>query len=301
MPSGHRRATRATVLGAVLLLCATACAEGPDPVLVGAEIAPPTVTYEIPDDLALHLLPTSGAQTRWVQGVDAFQQQVTRARTLECARSHGLTPPAQAPPAFIRLGELPDLEFIRQHGMAGSPEPPGTPVTLPTTTGTTPPGTSDPGAAKQCRDEGLAAGRELTSVYQSLQARWMSAAVAVRDDPRARQALQALPGCAVEKGVKISSEDDFFRHLDRAVQQAPDEVSAARADLALSAVYAECMLPVEKIREPLREAARHAFLTENAREMEALRLNLIPRIHALEHRYGLRISFPQPSPHPAAP
>ena len=77
------------------------------------------------------------------------------------------------------------------------------------------------------------------------------------------------------------------------------EHSAAPADLPgtereLGRVYADCMSPVEAVRDPARLRIRTQFLTEYAAEVRELRTALLPAVHRAEQRYGLRMVFPAP-------
>lgn len=270
-----------------------ACSTAADPSESAPSSAPPTgasaqVTHALPDDPVRMLLPATGAEARWTQGLDAFGQQVAHTVTASCASKGGFGLPQDAPPpAFIRFFELPDLDFLAQHGFSHSAE-----VPLPAE----PPATDrsgTPDEVRRCGDEGAAAADALRKTYVPLQGSWFKELGSLRDAPATVKAMAGLPDCLARHGIDVPDEDGFFRHTDsRLNSTAPADVP--RESRALGGVYADCMRPVEAALEPLRERLRTRFLTEHAAEADKLRENLVPSLRSAEERHGVRLSFPAP-------
>src|SRR5436305_7768 len=76
------------------------------------------VTHDIPADVVPMVLPVTGADTRWTQGLDAFLQAARYSALRDCVRAHGLAMPDVPPPMFVRYMDIPDLAYIRAHGFA---------------------------------------------------------------------------------------------------------------------------------------------------------------------------------------
>ncbi|MFF1308750.1 hypothetical protein [Streptomyces sp. NPDC058307] len=197
---------------------------------------------------------------------------------------------------FIRYFELPDLDFIRRHGLSASAGIPGPTPAAPASGTASAAAPARPGTAAQtrrCRAEGAAAADALRDSYADLQGRWFSELISLRDDPGTVEARRNLPDCLAGRGIQARDEQTFM-----AVAQAR-EGSAAPADLPrteteLGRVYADCMRPVEAVRDPVRLRTRTQFLTDHAVEVRELRTALLPAVHRAEQRYGLRMVFPAP-------
>lgn len=249
---------------------------------------PPTVQKGLPRDVTAMVLPATGDDTRLTQGLDGFAQMVGHARLTECAEREGVSPPAVPPPAYIGWSDLPDLGFIGRHGLTRSVP------AMPDAESSGAKGRKDPAAQQSCAAEAHAATKEFKDLYAPLQSLWWPEVAAVRDDPRAREALRALPGCLARYGIEVDDEDAFFALVDRTVQRTEDVEEAARADRGLGAAYATCMAPVEAVREPLRTSRRTAFQASHREEILALERTLLPRIRELERRHGLSFARPVP-------
>ncbi|MEV6197706.1 hypothetical protein AB0M19_35545 [Streptomyces sp. NPDC051920] len=266
----------------------------------------------LPDDPVRMVLPATGAETRWTQGLDVFVRQEARSAAARCAREHETTLPEQAPVTFIRYYELPDLDFVARHGLSDS-------ATVPAATpGTAMPGRNgngggsgggdggrvgsgagERGAAgsaaevRRCLAEGTAAATELRTSYATLQGQWFDSLVSLRRDPAVVRALRTLPGCLSGHGIRVRDENGFFALADRQDQTAaPDRLPAVQR--ALGSAYADCMRPVEAVREPARLRLRARFLDDHAAEVRTLRKTLVPSLHQATKKNGVRLVFPAP-------
>ncbi|MFE6488599.1 hypothetical protein ACFVGN_37495, partial [Streptomyces sp. NPDC057757] len=139
-----------------------------------------------------------------------------------------------------------------------------------------------------------AAVRGLDALSSPLQGKWWNELDTLRDQPQVRHALTKLPECLDHRhNLRVNSEDDFFALVDsRLADHADDDAALVREDRKLAVAYADCMRPVEAVREPLREKLRERFVAENSREIASLRSKLGPVVRELEKRHGVRISFP---------
>ncbi|WP_051804736.1 hypothetical protein [Streptomyces griseus] len=293
-----KRPIIAAVLGAVVAAgalagcggAATGLSAAPLPTAPGP-VRPPSVVRGLPAerDLTAMVLPATGVDSRLAQGLDGFAQLVGHARGQECAERAGIRLPETPPPAYIGWSDLPDLGFIGRHGLTTS-----VPALPPDSPSGRAAGRTDPAAQRRCGAEGSVAAKEFRDLYSPLQSLWWPEVSAVRDDPRAREALRALPGCLARHGVEAEDEDGFFALVDRTVQGIEDGAEAARADRGLGAAYAACMAPVEAVREPLRTARRTAFEAAHRDELRALERGLLARIRELERRHGLAFGHPVP-------
>jgi hypothetical protein len=113
---------------------------------------------------------------------------------------------------------------------------------------------------------------------------------ALRNRPQVRRALAKVPECLEHRhNLRVNNEDDFFALVDsRIAEHADDATALVREARELAGAYADCMRPVETVREQLRER----FAAENIREIAALHSKLGPAVQELEKHHGVRISFP---------
>jgi len=199
--SAHRSRFRITVAATAALL--TACTAGPDSPAhdpaTSSSVARARLSRDLPRDPVRMVLPATGAESRWTQGLDVFVQQVARVATDSCARRRGTGLPEEAPVAFIRYFELPDLDFIARHGTSESaavPATPGSPV---------PTAPSSAAAVRACRAEGRAAASALRDSYAGLQGRWFTELTSLRGDPRTVRALRTLSGCLAGRGIRVNA------------------------------------------------------------------------------------------------
>ncbi|MFF4244818.1 hypothetical protein ACFYY2_10125 [Streptomyces sp. NPDC001822] len=285
----HRSLARAAVAAATALLtaaCSTAvgASDGQQSV---AE-APGRLTQALPDDPVRMVLPTTGAETRWTQGLNVFGQQLARAAAAECARAGGFRLTEEVPVAFIPFGDLPDLGFLGRHGFGRSAEVP---------TGPRASASARAGGATEthrCRAVGATAAEQVAKRYQPLQKAWFGALDnAVKGDSAARRALRDLPGCLAREGYAAADQRAFFALVDRRLMSTP-AADLARVNTGLGGAYAHCMRPVEAVREPVRRKVRERFLTDHAAEVRGLRTALFPALHRAGERYGVPLVFPAP-------
>jgi hypothetical protein len=313
IPKTLARAAMAVAAALLTGACSTAAGSETTGSTGAPAPAPARLTYALPADPARMVLPATGAESRWTQGLDAFGQQVASSVTADCAREHGFALPEQVPPAFISYSNLPDLAFLGRHGFghgaevpapgsAWSQEPAGSPgsVASPSPAETPAPLVSpaptesgSPARIRDCRTRGSAAAGKVRGVYLPLQKRWFGELAATRDDPAAAEAIAALPRCLAKQGYRVRDEDAFFSLVDSRLMTA-SSADFARVDTTLGSVYATCMRPVEAVREPARRALRERFLADNAQEIRALRAALVPALRRAEKEYGVRLAFPAP-------
>ncbi|MGW2559346.1 hypothetical protein ACWCXB_08900 [Streptomyces sp. NPDC001514] len=288
-PASPRRLVARTAAAAATFLLAVACSTGPGPSgsTSPAPDTPARVTYAPPDDPVRMLFPTTGAETRWTQGLDVFGQQVARTVAASCARDSGIGLPDQAPPAFIPFSGVPDLEFLAQHGFGYSAEVPD-PASSPA-----PSRSGSPAEVRRCLDEGASAARLTRDAYAPFQRLWFRELASLRRDPATIRAFGALPGCLAEHGFQVRDEDSFLGLVDSRLLSA-DSADFSHVNRELGRAYASCMRPVEAVREPARLRLRTRFLTDHADQVRELRKNLFPSLHRAEQRYGVRLIFPAP-------
>ncbi|WP_328976573.1 hypothetical protein [Streptomyces canus] len=291
---------RTTVAAAAALLtaaCGTAAGssgEGPPaPPAPTTAAVPARVTHALPADPVRMVLPVTGAESRWTQGLDVFGQQVARTAAADCARADGIGLTEQVPLAFISYAELPDLGFLARHGFGhGTEVPPPTPA--PTSAARPAPARSGgPAQIRRCRAEGEAAAEAVRKVYLPVQRAWFGELSATRRAPAAARALRVLPDCLADQGYRVRDEEAFFALVDSRLMNAP-AADYARVDRALGSAYATCMRPVETVREPMRLELRERFLADHAEEIRELRAALVPALRRAEKAYGLRLAFPTP-------
>ncbi|MGW3283983.1 hypothetical protein ACWDR3_04960 [Streptomyces sp. NPDC001002] len=198
----------------------------------------------------------------------------------------------ELPPARPRLGTLPDLDLLERDGFNGGPAP-DLPSVLRTTVDSAsavPGAASDDGVVRRCTAAGADAVRGLDALVSPLQSKWWNRLDALAARPQVRHVLAELPECLERRhDLRVSSEDDFFALVDsRLARQADDADAFAAEDREPASAYADCMRPVEAVREPLREW----FVAENGHEIAALRAKLGPTVEQLEKRHGVGFSFP---------
>jgi hypothetical protein len=290
-PKIPRRFAARTAVAATAVALLSACSTEtgpPGPAGVSsAPVAPARLTQALPDDPARMLLPATGAETRWTQGLDVFAQRVSRAAAASCARGRGIGLPEQVPLAFIRFSEVPDLEFLARHGF-GQSAPVPTPATQPAVARS-----GSAAAVRECRAEGAAAAGALRAPYTELQGQWFAELASLRREPATARALRTLPGCFAGHGIKARDEDGFFRFADARLSSAPTS-DLPRADRELGHAYADCMRPVEAVREPSRLRLRRHFLADHDDEIRELRETLVPSLRRAERQHGLGLVFPAP-------
>ncbi|MFD5629089.1 hypothetical protein [Streptomyces sp. NPDC127072] len=245
------------------------------------------------------VLPATGADSRLTVGLGTFGQTVGAAVTARCTSDAGRPRPQGPPPMFVRLGALPDLDLLERTGFNGGPSP-ELPSVLRTSAPPAEPGADGTGhgdsdtVVRRCAAAGTAAVRGLDALSSPLQGKWWNELDTLRDQPQVRHALTKLPECLDHRhNLRVNSEDDFFALVDsRLADHADDDAALVREDRKLAVAYADCMRPVEAVREPLREKLRERFVAENSRAIASLRSKLGPAVRELEKRHGVRISFP---------
>ncbi|MEV7148629.1 hypothetical protein AB0O05_19285 [Streptomyces sp. NPDC093084] len=285
-----RAARPAAALALLTAVTATACTAGParQPVAGprAATVTPARLSDTLPADPVRMVLPATGAESRWTQGLDVFVRQVQRVAATSCARDRGFTLPEQVPLAFIRYYELPDLDFIARHGTSESaavPAPSASPA---------PARTGSAADVRACLAEGTAAAQALRARYAAVQGQWFGTLTTLRRDPATLDALGTLPDCLARYGVRARDENAFFALADARMQTSGPE----GPDNALGRAYAACMRPVEAVREPARAELRTRFLAApgHADAVRAVRTTLVPALRAAQRRYGVPLVFPQP-------
>jgi hypothetical protein len=250
-------------------------------------VTPARLGRALPDDLVRMVLPATGAETRWTQGLYVFGQQVTRVAAAGCARRGGFALPEEIPLAFIRFFALPDLDFIARHGLSSSADVPAT-ATAPSTART---GTA--AEIRRCRAEGTKAAAALSDIYMPIEQRWFGELGSLDRDPATLRAQRGLSGCLAGRGVRARDEKTFMAVADARQQSAaPADLPATERELGR--VYATCMRPVEAARAPARLRLRTRFLAEHAAEIRTVREKLLPALHGAERQYGVRLVFPEP-------
>lgn len=240
------------------------------------------VTSAMPADVADMVLPTTGAQTRWTQGLDAFGRLAADTAVRDCLAEQKTPAPPHEPPAFVRFSDIPDLPFIARNGFNG--------VIVPGAAD----GSKDRPAEgagqkvqERCMRTGMAVDQSLRSLYLKVQGQWFQQESSLRDHPRVVAALRGFGPCLAAHKVEARDENAFFALVDRRLQ-----AGDTAGEHALAGAYAVCMKPVEDVRAELRKPLAARFRTAHREDIAALNTTLPARIHELERRYSVRISFP---------
>ncbi|WP_406839838.1 hypothetical protein ACICHK_33585 [Streptomyces sp. AHU1] len=299
MPHPDQRVRTVRRLAPVLLLglalpALSACAggEGDRPPVSGhaaPAARPVTVTHAMPSDITDVVLPASGTDSRWTQGLDALPRQAADEVTRRCVASHGAAMPAQPPVSFIRYSDVPDLGFIAGHGFDAVPVP-GASDAAPAAGSPAAAAASGPDATQRtCLTRGATAAADFRKSYLSLQNQWWQAITSLKSSPEASAAFGGFSDCLARHEVRAKDESAFFDLVDERLQ-----AGDTKGNRSLGATYAACMKPVESARVPLRERLRDGFRKEHREEIEKMRSELPREIRELEQRYGIRISFPAP-------
>src|SRR5262249_30639380 len=111
------------LIAAVIAACAAPADPSPPTAPPSAALPSAALTYDMPPNVVDMLLPATGADTRWTQGLDAFTRAVGYLSTGACAQEAGVPMPDVPPPLFVRFSEMPDLQFIRAYGFTGNAGP----------------------------------------------------------------------------------------------------------------------------------------------------------------------------------
>ncbi|WP_369261471.1 hypothetical protein [Streptomyces sp. R35] len=284
----HGRGRPLLALLAIIILPAmSGCSspgDAPEAPRGATSVRPAAVSYAVPADVTSMVLPVTGEESRGTQGLDALGRLAAAWAINGCARKHGETVPDAPPPLFIRSSDLPDLAFLRVHGFDDGHLVPGAP---PTAHPGDAPATPSP-VLQGCLTEGRAVARDFQGVYAPLQSEWMRQVSSLGHETEVRRAYRGFADCVAEHDLDAKDENAFFALVDKR-QQVGDSAGSRK----LAGVYATCMKPVEAVREPLRKQLSREFRAAHAAEIAKVRSELPKKIHELEKRYRIRISFPK--------
>lgn len=263
-----------------LAMCAAACspssaAGGTAP----AALRTARVTYTVPRDLLPAVLPATGVEARWSQGLDAFGSAVADTALRACVRTYGAGMPDLMPVAFGRYRDLPDLAFIRRYGFSSGLVP------LPSRSEPSAAADSTDPRVNRCVQTGQTVQREFLALYAPLRLSWFKAIAQIGSDRSVTRAYSAFGSCLARRGVRAAGESEFFGLVDQ-------RLATNSTDLDLAADYAICMAPVETVREPMRKKLRARFVTGHRREIRELTQKLMPRVRKLEAQYDVQLCFP---------
>ncbi|MFJ9825146.1 hypothetical protein ACIRSU_12305 [Streptomyces sp. NPDC101160] len=241
------------------------------------------VTSAMPADVADMVLPTTGVQTRWTQGLDAFGRLAADTAVRGCLTERKTPAPPHEPPAFVRFSDIPDLPFIARNGFNG--------VIVPGAADSSKDRPAEGGAGQEvqerCMQTGMAVDQGLRSLYLKVQGQWFQEESSLRNHPRVVAALRGFGPCLAGHKVEARDENAFFALVDQRLQ-----AGDTAGEHALAGAYAVCMKPVEDVRSELRKPLAARFRADHREEIAALNTALPAKIHELERRYSVRISFP---------
>jgi hypothetical protein len=301
-PSARRRIPFATRRWAwppvVLLLMAAmggvllATASHPDVLLrhsVGIGVAaagPPTVAPPaslLQDAVLAMVLPVSGSEARWTQGLDRFTSAVRYAALRDCVRSHQVPMPLVAPPMFIRFYDIPDLAYIRAHGFSDQvsdpePHPPASVATA--------------AVQNTCLETSRNAAQPLVATYAAVRLEWMREIASVQTDPDVAKADRTLPTCLARHHLHAADERTFFAVLADRSRRLAGRPQAAREMRELAADYATCMAPIETVRTAKRTQLRKTFLTDHPTDVQLLERTLPTKIKEIQRTTHIEVTFP---------
>ena len=186
---------------------------------------------------------------------------------------------------FVRYMDIPDLAYIRAHGFATGTGPvPAAPVS--------PAGGSPSAGQQQCISTANDADRTVRALLRPVQQGYLATLSAVRDRPEVTAAYRGLGACLQAHGIAAADEQAFFGLVDSRLHALDGKPGRAAAEHELAVAYADCMQPVEAVREPLRGEQRTGFVTAHAKDVDALRSTLVAQLHDLARQYGIDIAFP---------
>ncbi|MGW4163412.1 hypothetical protein [Streptomyces sp. NPDC004788] len=240
------------------------------------------VTSALPADAADMVLPTTGVQTRWTQGLDAFGRLAADTAVRECLAERNTPAPPHEPPAFVRFSDIPDLPFIARNGFNG--------VIVPGAADSSKDRPAEGAGQKvqeRCMQTGMAVDQGLRSLYLKVQGQWFQEESSLRNHPRVVAALRGFGPCLAGHKVEARDENAFFALVDARLQ-----TGDTTGEHALAGAYAVCMKPVEDVRSELRKPLAARFRADHREDIAALNKALPAKIHELERRYSVRISFP---------
>ena len=235
------------------------------------------------------LMPTTGVEARWTQGLDRYLEQVREDETLRCTRARQIPAPATPPPSFHRFPFLPDLQRIDHHGfevvMGGAP----------------PGGKVEPAvqqAQQSCLQSASALVRPVQATYMTLQSQWFTAVNALRNGPSGGPEIAAartdVARCLTARGIPVKDENGLFNYVDSQVAGAGSAAEENRRDQAAGRAYAACAGPLEALVTPKRQALRKQFLTAHDDEIREVRDHLIEALRRLAQTTPAKMVFPVP-------
>lgn len=117
-----------------------------------------------------------------------------------------------------------------------------------------------------------------------LVSQWYEEIYAIDSSSEVVEQFEIWERCMADGGRPVENHRSFFGDVDTVVIDLLEsgEFEAAReAELAAAELYVACMGPLEAVRQPMRDAARRAFLTDHAEEVRA--------IEELAHRLILEV------------
>ena len=283
----------AVVLAAVLLWL-----NGREPSVLSAQdartaaVGPASATVSVPTRRAATvamILPVSGTEARWAQGLDRYLQQVRQDETLRCTRARQIPAPAAPAPSFYRFMSLPDLERIGRHGFEVLLDGPPADRTL------TP---AVEQAQQACLKTAAALTRPVTSTYQAAQSSWFATVDGLRTtkhpSPGIAHARAAIGPCLTARGIPAKDEDGLFSYVDSQVARAGSRAEARRRDGAAGRAYAACAAPLERLLTQELHTLREQFLRDHQDEMRTARDHLDEALHNLTKTSRAALVFPVP-------
>ena len=113
---------------------------------------------------------------------------------------------------------------------------------------------------------------EVFAAAAPLQDLWFAEIAVIDKLSEVVQAFEDWKGCMSASGYNPTTHVGFFVDVDENVIPLleTDFEAARQAEMAVANTYAQCMEPVEAIRQPIRDDARAAFLSDYSEEIRAL-------------------------------
>lgn len=237
-------------------------------------------------DLVSAYFPVSGAEPDQPSAVQALFDEVRQNALSACMKAEGFRVPGFQGEAPIHLATMPDLGYIKAHGFNSV-----THVDVGENLATAPPSKQQAfeRAFPHCGAVADAQVSRFAKTVLPLAGSWMTIADSVQDDPAVVRAYAGFVTCLHKAGINVADEMGFFSYVDGLPNdQAQYEVA--------SKVYLPCIIPVEKVRLPLRESLRATFFNDHSDELRAAQR----AANDLARRYAGTYASYQASP-PAAP
>lgn len=285
---GRRRVITVTLaVGFLLSSCASSKAPDADP----SATASPTSTNGAPGsmDVIAAIFPATAQDSRIAGKYLEFKGRIRDRLRKDCMKAQGFEDKQAPTPDNQRFADYPDPETLRRVGFGIVDAQGGTPAPLEPTAGmTAAQAQAYTAALGPCSAKGDDVFADVDRSVQPLFSAWGETAVRANSDPKVQTAFGAWRDCMRSKGLDVKDEAGFFDRVDSSVQRLERNVAAAKAEeLRLASDYADCILPVVEVRDPLRVRLRTDFLDAHAEDVRQASAKLDALVRRLASSYDV--------------